>query len=121
VYSQGSGIEQAAHWLMKLPKPNGPPVGSDRPSFGTTHWSLILPARDRGTPQADHALAESCAAYWYPLYAFIRRQGHDPDRAQGFFAQFIEKDYLASVDPSKGRFRALLLAARKLNPRARVS
>jgi RNA polymerase sigma-70 factor (ECF subfamily) len=90
---------------------------SHGPSFGTTHWSLILAARDRATPQADDALAELCAAYWYPLYAFIRRRGHDPDRAadltQGFFARFLEKDYLSSVDPSKGRFRAFLLAACK--------
>lgn len=102
---------------MKHSEPDGPPIASDRPSFGTTHWSLILAARDRGTPQAAHALAELCAAYWYPLYAFIRRRGHDPDRAadltQGFFARFLEKDYLTSVDPSKGRFRAFLLAACK--------
>jgi len=102
---------------MKRSEPHDPPVASDRPSFGTTHWSLILAARDRGTSQADHALAELCAAYWYPLYAFIRRRGHDPDRAadltQGFFARFLEKDCLRSVDPSKGRFRAFLLAACK--------
>src|SRR5215813_12539627 len=85
------------------PDPDRPPAGP----FQTTHWSLVLAARDRGTPQADHALAELCAAYWYPLYAFIRRRGHDPDRSadltQGFFARFLEKDYLNSVDPSKGR------------------
>jgi len=102
---------------MKRSEPHDPPVASHGPSFGTTHWSLILAARDRGTPQADEALAALCAAYWYPLYAFIRRRGHDPDRAadltQGFFARLLEKDYLASVDPSKGRFRAFLLAACK--------
>jgi RNA polymerase sigma-70 factor (ECF subfamily) len=102
---------------MKRPAPDDPPVGSDRRSFGTTHWSVILAARDHVTPQADGALAALCADYWYPLYAFIRRRGHDPDQAadltQGFFARFLEKDYLASVDPSKGRFRAFLLAACK--------
>jgi RNA polymerase sigma-70 factor (ECF subfamily) len=102
---------------MKRSEPHDPPVTSDRPSFGTTHWSLILAARDRGTSQAENALAALCAAYWYPLYAFIRRRGHDPDRAadltQGFFARFLEKDYLSSVDPSTGRFRAFLLAACK--------
>src|SRR5262249_29684553 len=102
---------------MKRSEPHDPPVASDRPSFGTTHWSLILAARDRGTPQADHALAALCAAYWYPLYAFIRRAGPEPvraaDRAQGFFARSLEKDCRGSVAPSKGRFRAFLLAACK--------
>ena len=102
---------------MKRSELHDPPVAPHGPSFGTTHWSLILAAKDRGAPQAENALAALCAAYWYPLYAFIRRQGHDPDRAadltQGFFARLLEKDYLASVDPSKGRFRAFLLAACK--------
>jgi RNA polymerase sigma-70 factor (ECF subfamily) len=102
---------------MKRAAPHDPPAASPDPSFGTTHWSLVLAARDRGTPHADRALAALCSAYWYPLYAFIRRRGHDPDRAadltQGFFTRFLEKDYLASVDPAKGRFRAFLLAACK--------
>jgi RNA polymerase sigma-70 factor (ECF subfamily) len=93
------------------------PLAAHGPSFGSTHWSLILAARDRGAPEAESALAALCGAYWYPLYAFIRRRGHDPERAadltQGFFARFLEKDDLRSVDPSKGRFRAFLLAACK--------
>jgi RNA polymerase sigma-70 factor (ECF subfamily) len=85
--------------------------------FETTRWSLVLAAADGATPQADEALAALCATYWYPLYAFIRRRGHDPDRAadltQGFFTRLLEKEDLRSVDPSKGRFRAFLLAACK--------
>ena len=83
--------------------------------FQTTHWSLVLAARDRATPEAEGALADLCAAYWYPLYAFVRRKGHDPEHAadltQEFFARLLEKDYLRSVDRSKGRFRSFLLAA----------
>ena len=90
---------------------------ADRRSFETTRWSLILAAAGRKTTAADDALAALCAAYWYPVYAFIRRRGHDADGAadltQGFFTVLIEKDYLRSVDPSKGRFRAFLLAACK--------
>jgi RNA polymerase sigma-70 factor (ECF subfamily) len=93
------------------------PIASHGSSFGTTRWSLILAARNRGTPQADEALAALCSAYWYPLYAFIRRRGHDPDRAadltQGFFARLLEKEDFGSADPSRGRFRAFLLAACK--------
>jgi RNA polymerase sigma-70 factor (ECF subfamily) len=69
------------------------------------------------TPQAEQALAALCAAYWYPVYGFVRQRVHDPDRAadltQGFFARLLEKDDLRAVDPTRGRFRAFLLAACK--------
>ena len=91
------------------------PVRSGGDRFQTTHWSLVLAARDRATPEAEAALADLCAAYWYPLYAFVRRKGHDPEHAadltQEFFARLLEKDYLRSVDRSRGRFRSFLLAA----------
>jgi RNA polymerase sigma-70 factor (ECF subfamily) len=83
--------------------------------FATTHWSLVLAARDRASPQSRQALAELCAAYWYPLYAYVRRRGHDADQAQDltqeFFARLLEKDYLRVVDRAKGKFRSFLLAA----------
>jgi RNA polymerase sigma factor (sigma-70 family) len=102
---------------MERRDPDDPPDAPRRSLFGTTHWSLVLAARDRDAPQAGEALAMLCAAYWYPLYAFVRRRGHNPDRAadltQDFFTRLLEKDYLQSVDPSKGRFRTFLLAACK--------
>jgi DNA-directed RNA polymerase specialized sigma24 family protein len=85
--------------------------------FRTTHWSLIVAARDRESSEAREALAALCEAYWYPLYAFIRRQGYTMEDArdltQGFFARLLEKDYLADVDRAKGKFRSFLLAACK--------
>src|SRR4051794_3146971 len=96
----------------------GPLDTSDRSrpgSFATTHWSVVLAARDRSTPEARAALATLCAAYWYPLYAFVRRKGLGPDEAQdlvqGFFARLLEKDDLRAVDPAKGRFRSFLMAS----------
>jgi RNA polymerase sigma-70 factor (ECF subfamily) len=90
-----------------------PSIGNDR--FATTRWSLVLAAKDRAAPEARHALADLCAAYWYPLYAYVRRQGHDAEQAQDltqeFFAKLLEKDFLRAVDPVKGRFRAFLLSA----------
>jgi RNA polymerase sigma factor (sigma-70 family) len=87
------------------------------PTFETTCWSLVMAAAGGSTPQADEALGSLCALYWYPLYAFIRRRGHDPDRAadltQGFFARLLEKEFLRAVDPSRGRFRAFLLTSCK--------
>src|SRR5215469_16323961 len=85
------------------------------PSFATTHWTLVLAARERNSPQAHDALAALCRSYWFPLYAFIRRQGHSADEAQDltqeFFARLLEKDFLGDVDRDKGRFRSFLLAA----------
>jgi RNA polymerase sigma-70 factor (ECF subfamily) len=82
--------------------------------FPTTHWSLVLAASDRGAPSAREALAELCQAYWFPLYAYIRRRGHDPDGAQeltqDLFVRLVEKEVLAAADPARGRFRAFLRA-----------
>jgi RNA polymerase sigma-70 factor (ECF subfamily) len=85
--------------------------------FATTHWSLVVAAQDQTSPQAREALAELCTAYWYPIYAFIRRQGHDADQAQDltqeFFARLLETDFLGTVDREKGKFRSFLLACCK--------
>lgn len=85
--------------------------------FATTHWSAVLNARGPDTPEAIAALETLCRTYYYPLYAFVRRQGYDvhaaQDLTQEFFHRFVEKNYLASVAPEKGRFRSFLLASLK--------
>jgi RNA polymerase sigma-70 factor (ECF subfamily) len=82
-----------------------------------THWSLVIAAQQRGTPGGQAALASLCAAYWYPLYAYIRSQGFSADQAedltQGFFAHLFEKDTLRAADRARGRFRSFLLTACK--------
>jgi RNA polymerase sigma-70 factor (ECF subfamily) len=99
--------------LVAVPYNAGMSQGPER--FATTHWSLVVAARDGSASEAREALAALCGTYWYPLYAFIRRQGHGADEAQdltqGFFAQLLERDFLDSVDRAKGRFRSFLLAA----------
>ena len=71
-------------------------------------------AVDPAAPEARAALAELCAAYWFPIYALIRRRGHGPDEAldltQDYFARLLERGVLASADPHKGRLRAFLRA-----------
>jgi len=85
--------------------------------FVTTHWSVVLSARDKSSPGSAEALEALCRAYWSPLYAFVRRQGHDPheaeDLTQEFFARLLQKDYLHSVAREKGRFRTFLLVSIK--------
>ena len=82
--------------------------------FPTTRWSRVVAAGDLAAPEAREALASLCAAYWYPLYAFIRRKGHGPDAAldltQEYFARLLEKGTIAAADRGKGRFRSFLLA-----------
>jgi RNA polymerase sigma factor (sigma-70 family) len=83
--------------------------------FATTHWSQIAAACDGDDAAARTALAGLCEAYWYPLYAFIRRQGYSAEQSQDltqeFFARLLERDFLGALDPTKGKFRSFLLAA----------
>src|SRR6476646_10549052 len=88
-----------------------------RQAFRTTHWSVVLLAGQEHSPQSAAALEKLCADYWYPLYSFVRRQGHPPDEAadltQEFFCRLLASNGLASVDRRKGKFRSFLLASMK--------
>lgn len=90
--------------------PDGNSAASQR--FATTQWSVVLAAQQDQSPQALDTL---CRAYWYPVYAFVRRRGfaaHDAqDLTQEFFARLIEKESLLAVDRERGRFRTFLLVA----------
>lgn len=96
---------------------NEPSAIADRQWFTTTHWSVVMSAGARPSPQSEAALATLCETYWFPLYAYVRRLGysaHDAqDLTQGFFARFLEKDYLKDVAHNRGKFRSFLLVALK--------
>jgi hypothetical protein len=83
--------------------------------FVTTHWSVVLSAREKNSARAAKALETLCRTYWYPLNADTRRRGHRPpdaeDLTQEFFARLLQKDYLQSVAQEKGKFRTFLLLA----------
>jgi RNA polymerase sigma factor (sigma-70 family) len=83
--------------------------------FETTSWSLILRAASADDEEARLALALLCEAYWYPVYAYVRRQGASAadaeDLTQGYFARFLEKGVVREVRPERGRFRAFLLVS----------
>jgi RNA polymerase sigma factor (sigma-70 family) len=83
--------------------------------FESTNWTVVLAARDRGSPEAQRALESLCRTYWYPLYAFVRRWGHSAHDAeeltQEFFARLLLRNDLARADPAKGKFRTFLLKA----------
>jgi RNA polymerase sigma factor (sigma-70 family) len=97
------------------------PIRSRVAGFTTTRWSLVLAAGASGTAarrrpaRSAEALATLCDLYWYPAYAFIRRQGYRSeecaDLTQAFFTSVIEKNFFQGLDPSRGRFRAYLCAS----------
>lgn len=85
--------------------------------FATTRWSVVLAAAGTGSAEPERALATLCETYWYPLYAYVRRQGHGwadaQDLTQGFFARLLEKKDLQQVQRERGKFRSFLLASLK--------
>jgi len=102
---------------MTAPGESAPEPASGGAQFHTTHWSLVLAARLQESPEATEALEKLCRAYWYPLYAYIRRRGHDiheaEDLTQEFFTRLLEKNYLREVTREGGRFRSYLLTTLK--------
>jgi DNA-directed RNA polymerase specialized sigma24 family protein len=90
------------------------PGHSSAAGFPTTCWGRILQVRDHAAPEARAALEELCRDYWYPLYAFIRRKGHDPETAQdlvqGLFTDLLERGELLGLQQERGRFRSFLMA-----------
>ncbi len=91
------------------------PGAVGQPLFATTHWSVVLAAKDQKSPAAAAALEQLCRTYWYPLYAYVRRRGYGhedaEDYTQGLLAQLLERHSFARADRAKGRFRSFLLGA----------
>ena len=95
--------------------------------FATTHWSVVLAAGRPKSAGYRQALETLCQTYWFPLYAYLRRNGYDCHRAQdytqAFFTGLLTKGGLDLVDPKRGKFRSFLLASLKhfvSNERARA-
>lgn len=95
--------------------PDTPASSPPGRAFATTRWSVVLAAQQgTGTAAAD-ALETLCRAYWYPLYAYVRRRGNSPEDAQdltqAFFARLLDRDWLNGIVPERGKFRSFLLVA----------
>ena len=89
------------------------PPGTGR--FKTTAWTAVLSAKDPDDTDFRASLEHLVETYWKPAYLFVRSRGHSHEAAkdltQEFFALFLEKNFLRSVDREKGRFRTFLLTA----------
>lgn len=96
---------------------DSPSGGGNSAAFTTTQWSVVLAAGAADSAVAGAALERLCRTYWRPLYAYVRRLGHDThsaeDLTQDFFARLLEKRAFAAIEPAGGRFRSYLLAALK--------
>ena len=83
-------------------------MGGSKRGFDDTRWTVILQARDR------KELGAFLEIYWKPCYFYIRRKGmaveDAKDLTQAFFLDFLQRDALARVTRTKGRFRSYLLA-----------
>jgi RNA polymerase sigma factor (sigma-70 family) len=100
---------------MKDSEPERTLPAAEAEWFQETHWSTVLRAAQDSSPRSEEALEKLCRAYWYPLYAYVRRHGHPREEAedltQEFFARLVEKHWLGRADQSRGRFRSFLLGA----------
>ena len=97
-------------WLnraVRTEEPNSEPQAHGG-VFATTHWSVVLAAGKKNTPQSGEALEQLCRNYWYPLYAYIRRRGFNhedaQDLTQAFFAHLLRKPFLDNVGPDASCF-----------------
>ncbi len=92
----------------------GVPQDASR-QFHTTRWSIVSDAASSDVESSRLALEELCQAYWFPVYAFARRQGNaaqdSADLTQGFFLQLLSSGGLSAADPNRGRFRTFLLSS----------
>ena len=79
-------------------------------NFPQTRWSAIAAARSNDSAERARALDVLFAAYWKPVYKYIRLKfSKAPDEAQdltqGFFLELFERDLLSRFDAEKSRLR----------------
>lgn len=93
------------------------PSAGKGPEFATTHWSVVRSAGEHSSPESQGALTALCETYWFPLYAYARRRVNDASEAQdltqAFFTELLEKNYVGTATPQRGRFRSFLITAFK--------
>lgn len=92
---------------MPFPEQNIEPSSAQ-----TTQWSLVLGLKEGSEDDRAHALEELCQRYWFPVYTFIRRQGHEhpdaQDHTQSFFASMLSREAFQLADQKRGKFRTFL-------------
>ena len=82
-------------------------------SFPLTRLSVLAAARSQDAAERARALDTLFAAYWKPVYKYIRLKfSQSPqdaqDLTQGFFVELLERKLLSRFDPTKSRLRSYL-------------
>lgn len=82
-------------------------------SFPLTRISVLAATRSKDAAERTRALDLLFAAYWRPIYKYVRlKYSQAPqdaqDLTQGFFAELLERELLARFDPAKSRLRTYL-------------
>jgi RNA polymerase sigma factor (sigma-70 family) len=83
---------------------------SNGAQFPTTRHSAIRAAASQDGAERDRAWSAIIRAYWNPAYKHVRVRWQAPradaeDAIQSFFARAMEKDFFASFDRERARFR----------------
>jgi len=96
-------------------RPDGKKHDSSKARFLTTRWSLVARAIDSDEDSSKQALGELCEAYWWPMYAYVRRlrtqSAEAADIVQDLILDIMQKQRLESADAGRGRFRDWLRKA----------
>ncbi|MCG3119467.1 MAG: hypothetical protein ALAOOOJD_01876 [bacterium] len=88
-------------------------IGGAHDKFPVTQWSAIVALRSPEQSERTRAFAAIIAAYWKPVYKYIRLKWNKAnedakDLTQGFFTKALEKDFFQGYDPARARFRTFL-------------
>ena len=85
--------------------------------FQATLWGRVFTAGKQGFPESQEAMAALYKAYLLPIYSFLRRSGHDRQKAeelaQDFFGYLWEHNVVAKADPNVSKFRNFLIGVLK--------
>src|SRR5258708_11984941 len=78
-----------------------------------TRWSVIDAVKSQDPEEHARALDTLFAAYWKPVYKYVRLRWNRPaedaqDLTQGFFAEVLERELLAKYDPARSKLRTYL-------------
>ena len=82
-------------------------------AFPATRHSIVAAFRSDRAEVRRSAYEALVTAYWKPVFKYVRLKWHASpedaaDLTQGFFLRAFEKDFFASFDPAKARFRTYL-------------
>lgn len=98
-----------------MPRRDETEMGGSQVGFPTTHWSMLAAVRGTMTDGHRNVLSLLIQRYWKPVYCYIRRRGHSnedaKDLVQEFFTSWLVKELFGRADPTRGRFRSLLLSS----------